>query len=38
MFYDKETTISSINNEKVSNRNKHTNVKYLVMKEICDEH
>jgi len=38
MFCDNAATVSSINNGKVSSGNKHMEVKYLVVKEKCDEH
>lgn len=38
MFCDNAATVSSINKDKVSNGNKHMEVKYLVVKDKCDEH
>ena len=37
MFCDNAGAVSSINNGKVSNGNKHMDIKYLVIKEKCDE-
>jgi hypothetical protein len=38
MFCDNAAAVSSINNGKVSNGNKHMEVKYIVVKEKCDGH